>query len=401
MIEVKDVWKKFKYYEKPADRLKEIFLFKKFHKEHWALRGVSFSLEKGETLGIIGPNGAGKSTLLKILTGVMLPDKGRIKKSGKIVGILELGTGFNWELSGYENIYLNGLMLGLSKKEIDSIVRDVIEFSELGDYIYNPLKTYSSGMVMRLAFSIAVHTNPECLIIDEALSVGDIYFQQKSFRKLKELKEKGVSIIFVSHDLNAVKLLCDKALLLHKGKVVEEGDPDSVVKAYYKLLSVIAKEGNQFSLTTSEGNSAYGNKRAVIESVNVLGESSGTNVVRSGEWMRLILKIKSYDDIDQVTIGFLIRDRFGQDIYGVNTYLLEEPVKLRKGEEYTAEFRFQANLAPGKYTVTVALHKGKAHTEECFYWKDDATHFEVAGFSKHEFAGVAYLPTEFFLKSNR
>jgi len=389
MIQLLDVWKKYKYYRKPQDRLKEIIFRKPFHDELWVLKGINLELKKGEVLGIVGPNGAGKSTLLKVITGVTSPDKGYVKKEGRVVGLLELGTGFNYELTGYENIYVNASLLGLSRGEINRKLRSIIEFSELGDFIYKPLKTYSSGMVMRLAFSIAVHVDPECFIIDEALAVGDAHFQQKCFRKLKEHKEKGGSIIFVSHDMNAVKILCDRAILMNRGEIIEEGNPEAVTQAYYKLMASFESGGN---ITFSQN--GYGNFKAVIREVKMKNAVGYTNSFSSCDEVYVELKVEAREDLKDVVAGILIRDRFGQDIFGINTYLLEKEIELKKGI-YLLTFKLPLNLSPGKYTLTVALHRGMDHSQECYHWIDNAFSFEVSGFKKDQFVGVCYLPTEF------
>jgi ABC-type polysaccharide/polyol phosphate transport system ATPase subunit len=213
MINVEGISKQFKLYRSPADRLREIVYRKKYHKDFVALDNISFEVKNGETLGIIGQNGAGKSTLLKILSGIVIPDQGTITVDGKVTGLLELGTGFNAEMTGLENIYMNGTLIGMTKDELDRKKQTIIDFSELGEFINEPIKTYSSGMTMRLAFSIAIHADPTCFLVDEALSVGDAYFQQKCMRKIQEFRAAGGSIVFVSHDMNAVKILCDAVIV--------------------------------------------------------------------------------------------------------------------------------------------------------------------------------------------
>ncbi len=232
--------------------MKEIVTRKKYHTDFQALNDVSFAVADGETLGIVGQNGAGKSTLLKILTGILLPDSGTISIDGKITGLLELGTGFNAEMTGIENIYMNGTLLGMSREEIDRKKDTVIAFTELGDFIYEQLKTYSSGMVMRLAFAIAIHADPRCFVVDEALSVGDAHFQQKCMKRIKEFRKSGGSIIFVSHDMNAVKMLCDKAILLNHGAIVEEGSPETVVNSYNFMISKLNDRENKMTVSTKE-----------------------------------------------------------------------------------------------------------------------------------------------------
>jgi len=392
MIKVDNVWKTFKLYKKPSDRLKEIIFRKKYHTSYQALKGVSFNVKEGEVLGIIGPNGAGKSTLLKILTGVLLPDKGKVEIDGKITGLLELGTGFNFELTGFENIYINGLLIGMSKEEIDKKVKNIIDFSELGEFIYEPIKTYSSGMVMRLAFSIAIHADPKCFIVDEALAVGDAHFQQKCVKKLKEFKNSGGSIIFVSHDMNMVKVLCDRAILLNKGEIIDEGLPEKVVNSYNFLLAKINDLEDKIVIENKE--SSYGTQEVIIENVSIKGQESGGDIISSGEKALIEIMIKSNINIENATVGILIRDRFGQDIFGTNTEILNKKISLEEGETYKVVFELPLNIAPGKYTLTVAVHDGKIHSDRCYHWIDNVLSFQVAGFKYKEFVGVAYLPTE-------
>ncbi|ADY73955.1 Teichoic-acid-transporting ATPase [Desulfurobacterium thermolithotrophum DSM 11699] len=397
MIKVENVKKTFKLYKNPADRLKEIIFRKSFHTVYEALKGVSFTVEDGEVLGIIGPNGAGKSTLLKILTGVIIPDEGKIHIDGRITGLLELGTGFNFEMTGIENIYLNGMLLGMTKEELDRKKDSIIEFSELGDFIYEPLKTYSSGMVMRLAFSIAIHAEPSCFVVDEALSVGDAHFQQKCMKRIKEFKEKGGSIIFVSHDMNAVKVLCDKALLLHKGKIIDEGSPEKVVNSYNFLLAKI-NDSEETVRFEQKKKSSYGTFEAKIEEVSIEGKDSKSDVISSGEEAVISVKVKAFSDIDSATVGILIRDRFGQDIFGTNTCLLKKKISFKANKVYTVKFELPINIGAGKYTITAAVHSGEIHSEKCYHWVDGICSFEVAGFKKEPFVGIVYLPAKVILE---
>lgn len=252
MIVVDQLSKRFRLYRKPADRLKEMLLRRTCHRTHTALDGISFEVPAGQTLGILGRNGAGKSTLLKILTGVLKADAGSFEINGRITGLLELGTGFDFELSGEQNIITNGLLLGMSREEITQRHDDIVRFSELGEFIREPLRTYSSGMVMRLAFSIAIHAEPACLVVDEALSVGDAHFQQKCMRRIREFRQRGGAIIFVSHDLNAVKMLCDRAIVLEGGKNVFEGEPEAAVN-YYNRIMPMRKTGVSWRARTESG----------------------------------------------------------------------------------------------------------------------------------------------------
>lgn len=390
MIKVDSVTKTFKLYRSPAGRLKEIFLRKCFHTEHRALKGISFEVGDGETLGIIGPNGAGKSTLLKILTGVTLPDSGAIQVGGKITGLLELGTGFNFEMTGLQNIYMNGLLLGMSREEIDRKKEEIIAFTELGAFIFEPLKTYSSGMVMRLAFSVAIHADPECFVIDEALSVGDAHFQQKCMQRIKEFRQSGGSIIFVSHDMNAVKMLCDRSVLLHQGNIIEEGSSDQVVNSYNFLVSKMGNQENSLLVENSESLS-YGNFAARIAAVRIVGENSGTDVMTSGEMTTITVDIEATLDHPEVVVGILFRDRYGQDIFGTNTFHHNLPIALTKGEVTRCQFQLPMDIGAGKYTLTAAVHTEDTHLKECLHWADNLAKFEVAGQEGAYFVGLCRL----------
>jgi homopolymeric O-antigen transport system ATP-binding protein len=390
MIAAHSIYKRFKLYRSPADRLKEIVTRRQYHTDFDALKDVSFSVADGETLGIIGQNGAGKSTLLKILNGILLPDSGTVSIDGKVTGLLELGTGFNAEMTGIENIYMNGTLLGMTRGEIDRKKDEIIEFTELGGFIYEQLKTYSSGMVMRLAFAIAIHADPKCFVVDEALSVGDAHFQQKCMNRIKEFRKSGGSIIFVSHDMNAVKILCDRAILLNQGSVVEEGSPENVVNNYNFLVSKLQDNNSRISMLDTEKPS-YGTFEASIRNVSVIGEESRTCVIRSGENAIITIEVEPVRDIDGVTIGILLRDKYGQDIFGTNTYHHKLALNLRKGMTSTCVFRLRMDLGPGKYTVTAATHSHDTHADDCFHWVDSAAEFEVAGNRDAYFTGVCKL----------
>ena len=237
-IQVKNVSKMYKLYDKASDRLKESLGLtrKKKYKEHFALKNIDFEVKKGETVGIIGTNGSGKSTILKIITGVLNPTDGDVQVNGRISALLELGAGFNMEYTGIENVYLNGTMLGFSEKEIDERLDAILEFADIGDFVNQPVKSYSSGMFVRLAFAVAINIDPDILIVDEALSVGDVFFQAKCYRKFEEFKKQGKTILFVSHDLGSISKYCDRAILINKGVKLEEGTPKAMIDMYKKLL---------------------------------------------------------------------------------------------------------------------------------------------------------------------
>ncbi len=389
MIRVSNVSKRFRLYRKPADRLKEILLRRPMHHDHQALSDVSFEVPSGKTLGIIGHNGAGKSTLLKMLSGVLLPDSGSIERGGRITGLLELGTGFNFDLSGERNIETNGLLIGMTPAEIAERREAIIEFSELGEFIHEPLKTYSSGMVMRLAFAIAIHAEPDTFLVDEALAVGDAHFQQKCYRRIREFRERGGSILLVSHDLNAIKMLCDQVMLLDHGKVVELGEPERVVNVYNYLVARMG-DGNAQLVRNSDTHSEYGTGEARLLSVELKGLDSAANVVSSGERVRCTVRYRIHQPLPDLTVGFLIRDRFGQDIFGSNSHLLEQQMPLQPGD-WQADFEMDLDIAPGKYTLTAALHSEDNHLEACYHWQDAATSFEVAGVRGALYTGICRL----------
>lgn len=387
MIDAQDITKHFRFYARPSDRLREIVTRRPRHHSHQALDGVSFQVASGETLGILGRNGAGKSTLLKILTGVLLPDSGRFRIEGRITGLLELGTGFDSNLTGAQNILANGLLLGMTAREVEERRQAIIDFSELGAFIDEPLRTYSSGMVMRLAFSIGIHADPACFVIDEALSVGDAHFQQKCMRRIREFRAQGGSIIFVSHDLNAVKMLCDKVIVLEGGRVVFEGEPEAGANQYNRLLAEDTDLESQAVQTAQ-----YGTGEVTIDECVLAGQDSGTTTLSSGERAAIVIDLQAHADLSDITLGVMIRDRFGQDIFGTNTWYLEQPLAMRTGERRRCRLAIDMALAPGKYTLTLALHESSDHTRRCYQWCDNLIRFDVAGIRGPTFGGICRLP---------
>ncbi len=394
MIKVTNLSKTFKLYNSPTERLKEIITRRQYCQEFAALTGISFQVDSGKTLGIIGQNGAGKSTLLKILTGILHPDSGEIDIDGKITGLLELGTGFNMECSGLENIYLNGTLLGMNKHEIRNKLSQIIDFTELGQFIQRPLKTYSSGMIMRLAFSVAIHAEPKAFVVDEALSVGDAYFQQKCMQRIKEFKIRGGSIVFVSHDMNAVKVFCDEALLLDHGSIVERGGPDGVIAAYNFLLAK-KSERQEIRIQTNEAGEtqSYGNFKVEICDVQLTNEQGdGAECFVTGRPCNILIDLKANEKVDDLTVGILIRDKFGQDIFGTNTYYQNFPLNMRRGEKYRVKYIIdELNIGPGKYTLTVAAHKSESHVLDCYQWNDTVKSFEVVSAADYGFIGLSRL----------
>ena len=399
MLTVENICKGFRLYKSPSDRLLEIFLRENRHSYYQALDNINFQLGPGQSMGIIGSNGAGKSTLLKLLLGVLIPDSGKIMLKGRITGLLELGTGFNPELTGLENLRTNALLIGMSESEITEKTEEIIDFSEIGMFISEPLKIYSSGMIMRLAFSIAIHANPDCFVVDEALAVGDAYFQQKCIRKIIEFRESGGALIFVSHDLNAVRLLCDRVLVLEKGKILTIAKPVEATKTYNRTL---AKVG---SLEINFGNNSklkgFGTRRAELLESKITGAISGGDKILSGEKAQILSKIHCSEMIDNLVLGFVIRDRFGQDVFGTNSYHIGEKLPSDVLGTFQVKWSFCMNLGPGKYTLTTALHIGPDHTVECLHWEDSTLEFEVAGILGPNFIGFCKLDPLINIISNK
>ncbi|GEK52227.1 ABC transporter ATP-binding protein [Vreelandella venusta] len=391
MIVVKDLHKSFKLFTSPRERLKEALTGKNYHTQHIALDGVSFEVAAGEVLGVLGRNGAGKSTLLKLLTGVLMPDAGSLHIDGRVTGLLELGTGFNPELSGIDNITINALMLGMSHADIERHRDAIIEFCELGDYIHEPLRTYSSGMAMRLGFAIAIHADPACFLVDEALSVGDGYFQQKCIQRIRQFKQEGGAILFVSHDLNAVKVLCDRAIVLEGGRLIYDGDSEGAVNHYNRIM---AEQAEGDDLRDGESG-AFGTQEVLVSHCHVQGQDSQSPMIASGEVLEIHLRLKANATLDDVALGVLLRDRYGQDVFGQNTHQHKIVLSVVEGEEREVVVRIKADIAPGKYTLSAALHSSDHHLDDCYWWHDSLDTFEVAGYRYSKFSGFCRLDCSF------
>lgn len=387
VIRVTDLSKTFKVYHRPVDRLRELMTRRSLHYEHPALTGIQFGLRQGEALAILGANGAGKSTLLKLITGVLLPDAGSVQINGRISGLLELGTGFDGNLTGRQNIWSNAGLLGLTQPEIQEIFDDIVNFSELGQYLEAPVRTYSSGMVMRLGFSIAIHTRPACFVIDEALSVGDARFQQKCLIKIQAFRQAGGSLLFVSHDLNAVKVLCDRAIVLDKGRVSYDGPPQEACLTYQKQLMQMTSPESSPGRAQRYGASAIRITSAVLEN-----EAGMTRRFVSGERVSLGVVLDAEVDTSTLALGFLIRDRLGQDLFGTNTHLHQMTLPLERAHSHEVRFHFSLNLGPGHYTITLGLHDRHNFTDDVQDWWNDSLDFEVDYEDKNDYVGVCPLP---------
>lgn len=391
-ISVNDVSKMYKLYDNPMDRLKESLGLsrKKKYKEHYALNHVSFQVHKGETVGIIGTNGSGKSTILKIITGVLSPTGGEVSVNGRISALLELGAGFNGEYSGLENVYLNGSMIGFSREEIDAKLQSILDFADIGEFIHQPVKTYSSGMFVRLAFAVAINIDPEILIVDEALSVGDVFFQAKCYRKFEEFKKMGKTILFVSHDLSSIGKYCDRVVLLNKGEKLAEGGAKEMVNLYRRVLvnqyddadleegAENAEAGQDGQLTDGTAGENVSKKehagggRAMKDSLNLnpkvleygskLGEivdfairdDTGmiTNVIEKGKEFSVQMKVRFQADVNDPIFAFTLKDLKGTEITGTNTMYEHTPVKLQKaGDVREITFKQIMPLEAGEYML--------------------------------------------------
>lgn len=377
-INVKNVSKVYRLYDNPKDRLKESLGFskKKRYKEHYALNDISFHVNKGETVGIIGTNGSGKSTILKIITGVLNATKGNVDIQGRISALLELGAGFNSEYTGLENVYLNGTMIGFSREEIDRKLNDILEFADIGDFINQPVKTYSSGMFVRLAFAVAINIDPEILIVDEALSVGDVFFQAKCYKKFEDFKKMGKTILFVSHDLGSVAKYCDRVVLLNKGEKIAEGEPKEIVDLYKKVMagqSVYEKDSmaenaqpqhidsqkkinNEVwknSMLMNPSVEEYGNGSASIEDFGLFDSKGNiTNTVRKFEECVLKMKVHFNQEILNPIFAFTIRDLKGTELAGTNTHIENQDMGLvNAGTTIVVTFRQSFPFQNGQYLL--------------------------------------------------
>jgi len=361
--------------------------------EHWTLQHISFSIQPGESVGIVGQNGAGKSTLLKLITGTLKPSTGQVTVRGRIAAILELGMGFHPDLTGRQNAYHAAGLMGHSQEQINAVIDDIEAFAEIGEYFDQPVRTYSSGMQMRVAFSVASAIRPDILIIDEALSVGDAYFQHKCFRRIREFRDQGTTLMFVSHDPAAVRTLCNRAILLEKGRLIRQGTPDDVLD-YYNAL--IAYQEEQTEIHQAGGVTRSGSGHAIIENAEIVGiDGQAREFFTSGDPASIIVHIKPNARLDDLTLGFLIRDRLGNDVFGTNTYNLNHPLHALTESHAPRRIAFhieQLHLGPGSYSITLALHASYNHTAGNYDWWDRALVFEVACPSMRPFIGVADLP---------
>lgn len=398
VISVQHLSKMYKLYDKPSDRLKESLGLsrKKKYREHYALHDVNFNIHEGECVGIIGVNGSGKSTILKIITGVLAPTTGEVKVNGRISALLELGAGFNMEYSGLENVYLNGTMIGFSEEEIDAKLDDILAFADIGDYIHQPVKTYSSGMFVRLAFAVAINIDPEILIVDEALSVGDVFFQAKCYHKFEEFKKQGKTILFVTHDLSSVSKYCDRVILLNKGVKLDEGSPKEMVDLYKQLLvgqepvkqktdgdeglakaavASISHEHFQPNPNTLE----YGDKQAEIVDFAIKDDKGMfTNTIEKGSAFQILMKVRFNEQIQEPIMAYTFKNIRGTELTGTNTLFEKAEVpEPAPGGCCTVTFTQKMDLQGGEYLLSFGCTGYKDGEFKVFHRLYDACNITV------------------------
>ena len=373
-VSVRNLAKAYRIFNHPGDRIKQFFSFglKRYHSEFTALEGISFDIKKGETIGIIGRNGSGKSTLLQLICGILKPTAGTVWVNGRVSALLELGAGFNPEFTGRENVYFQGALMGFAKEEVDSRFEDIAAFADIGEFIDQPVRTYSSGMFMRLAFSVAAHVEPEVLVIDEALSVGDIVFQARGIRKIRDLLDQGCSLIIVSHDLSTIKNLCQRTILLDNGRIHSYGESGTVCDDFVQTQLVgIASTVNE----PSQGRRRGGSGKARIIAVGI--EPVSTLLCQYGSDLILRIDLISESDLTNLVASFYIKDERHLEVLGTNTdYEGFSIGPLHAGEVRRIEFRFRNSLRAGTYDVTAILADDSDSTHDYYDWIDHACQFE-------------------------
>jgi lipopolysaccharide transport system ATP-binding protein len=396
LISIQNITKKYHTYHSDWDRFVEAITNGKVRRrvEHWILKGVSLEAEPGESIGIIGYNGAGKSTLLKIVLGVSTPDSGTVAINGRVAGLLELGVGFHPEFTGRENATISCQLLGLDPGEIPALVEEIRRFSELEDYFDEPMRTYSTGMQMRLAFSASTAVRPEILVVDEALAVGDAYFQHKSMARIRRFREAGTTLFLVSHDPTAIKNLCDRAIILEEGVVIRDGRPDEVLD-YYQAMVNRRKKDEEIRQFRNDGVvvTRSGDARMEITAIQILDmDGRPGRVFKTGEIARIRQTITCNDPHVRPNVGIMIRDRLGNHIYGTNTHLKKVAIEDRfdVGTKFHVDFDVQLLLGAGSYNVSVAVVDDALHSSH-LDWIDQAVVFQVMPDSVPDFAGLTPL----------
>ncbi len=364
------------------------------HKLKWVISDISFTLSPGDAVGIIGINGAGKSTLLKLITGTTVPTTGTVAITGRVAALLELGMGFHPDFTGRQNAFMAGQLLGMPVEEIAALMPQIEAFADIGDYIDQPVRVYSSGMQMRLAFSVATVHRPDVLIVDEALSVGDAYFQHKSFERIREFRKQGTTLLIVSHDRAAIQSICDRAILLDSGRLAQEGSPEQVMDFYNALLA--ERDGSKVEqVATAEGRvqTTSGSGEATVTRITLENDAGEPlELVNVGADIKLRIAVRIHRPVPRLVLGYMIKDRLGQQIYGTNTHHMKQPLEnLEAGEELEFCFRFPLNLGAGSYSVTTALTSTETHLSENYEWRDLAFVFIVMNMNRNEFVGCSWL----------
>lgn len=397
-LRVRNLGKAYKRYPHKRGRLLEWLGAGSQHELRWVLRDITFDVEPGESVGIVGANGAGKSTLLKLISGTTLPTRGMAQAEGSLSALLELGIGFHPEFTGRENVFMAGSIRGLPPEQVAGLMAEIEAFAEIGDYLDQPVRTYSSGMHVRLAFAVATAVRPDILIVDEALSVGDAYFSHKSFDRIRRFRDQGTTLLFVSHHPGAVKSLCDRAILIDQGNLVRDGAPDAVLDYYNAMVAV---QHADFAIQQTERETGRiatrsGSNAAVIEAVELLSGGAPVRALRSGEPATIRLDVLVRQDIPELTAGILIRDRLGNDVFGTNTFHCNAPRRdLSAGERLVAEFHFEAlRLGVGTFSVTAALHTRESHISASYDWWDRSLVFQVVQGDGPLGIGVCRLPLQ-------
>ena len=364
------------------------------HTLKWVLQDINFTVNPGEAVGIIGINGAGKSTLLKMITGTTQPTTGGVHITGRVAALLELGMGFHPDFTGRQNAFMAGQLLGYSVEEIARLMPEVEAFAEIGDYIDQPVRVYSSGMQMRLAFSVATAHRPDVLIVDEALSVGDAYFQHKSFDRIREFRKQGTTLLIVSHDKGAIQSICDRAILLNGGKLAMEGEPEAVMDCYNAMLADHQNQTIKQEVTVDgKIQTVSGTGEATVIDINLLDVNGNRiEMVGVGQAVTLQVLVKTNCNLERLVLGYGIKDRLGQVVYGTNTDLKKQVLENVPGESHIRfDISFQANLGPGTYSVQTALSSSDTHLLNNYEWRDLALIFNVINIDMPYFAGVAWI----------
>jgi lipopolysaccharide transport system ATP-binding protein len=364
-------------------------------KEQWVLRNIGFRVAPGEAVGLVGQNGAGKSTLLKLITGTLRPTAGTVEIHGRIAAILELGMGMNPEFTGRQNVYNVAGLMGFTRDRIDRLMPEIEDFAEIGDYFDQPLRIYSSGMQMRVAFSVATAVKPDILIVDEALSVGDAYFQHKSFDRIREFRQRGTTLLIVSHDRSAIQSLCDRAILLERGNQVKDGTPEEVMDLYNALLAERQEQTVEVRRhADGRTQTVSGTLEATVEGIALLNTSGDVvEMINVGETVDLRVRARAHRDVPRLVLGYMIKDRLGQTIFGTNTFHTDQILEdVAAGSLVTFTARFDMNLGPGGYSIATALVSSDTHLVNNYEWRDLALLFTVANQDKALFVGTTWAP---------